>query len=108
MPIDIDALEAEAARLADDPDGVLSLEALSGKAIETLQDVLLNAPSDDVKRKAAVDILNFNKGKSSDKPTVTEEQLEYLGRIIVETETVRQRLLGSEDGARVVEGPGED
>lgn len=106
MSIDIDGLFASEKRMAEDPDAELSLSALNGKAIETLREVLIGAPSDDVKRKAAVDILNFNKAKSSDRPTVTEEQLEYLGRVIVETETVRVRLLGSEDGARVVESLG--
>jgi len=104
MPtFDPEALFASADRMATDPDAELSLSALNGDAIRTLQDVLLNAPSDDVKRKAAVDILNFNKSKSSDKPTVTEAQLEYLGRIIVETETVRLGIIGGEDSPRVLE-----
>ena len=104
MSFDPKALFESADRMAADPDAELSLSALNGSAIETLRDVLLNAPSDDVKRKAAVDILNFNKAKASDKPTVTEAQLEYLGRIIVETETVRLGILGGEDRSRVVEG----
>ena len=104
MSFDPAELFASADRMAEDPDKELSLSALNGSAIETLRDVLLNAPSDDVKRKAAVDILNFNKAKSSDKPTVTEAQLEYLGRIIVETETVRLGILGGEDCSRVIEG----
>lgn len=103
MSIDIDGLFASEKRMAEDPDAELSLSALNGEAIKTLRDVLMAAPSDDVKRKAAVDILNFNKSKSADKPTVTEEQLEYLGRVIVETETVRVRLLGGESSTRVVE-----
>lgn len=74
-----------------------SLADLQGKAIETLKDVLLQADSDDVKRKAAVDILNF-KAKAADKPVVTEEQLEYLGRIIVEAEAVRVSLIGGQAG----------
>ncbi len=105
MPVDVKALLEKETRMDADPDGERSLEALSGKAIEVLQTVL-TADSDDVKRKAAVDILNFNqKTRASSKPLVTEEQLEYLGRIIVETEEVRQRQLRGEGGSRVSEIP---
>ncbi len=99
MSIDIPALLDKEKRMNDDPDGERSLDALNGDAIRVLREVL-NADSDDVKRKAAVDILNFNtKSKAAAKPIVTEEQLEYLGRIVVETEEVRQRQLRGEGGA---------
>jgi hypothetical protein len=67
---------------------------LNVDAVQTLKDVLTFADSDDVKRKAAVDILNFSQvGKSKGKaPTVTEAQLEFLGRVIVEAEAVREGL----------------
>lgn len=70
------------------------LHGLNTAAVETLKDVLVNADSDDVKRKAAVDILNFSQvGKSKGRaPVVTEEQLEFLGRVIVEAEAVREGL----------------
>lgn len=107
MPlIDFKSLEIDAITAADgDPDEELSIEALQGRAIQTLLDSL-GASSEDVKRKAATDILNFNKSNTAQKPTVTEEQLEYLGRIIVETEAVRLRLDGSERSTRLLEGPG--
>lgn len=92
---DMHELIASESRYAGDPDGESSLLALQGKAITTLKDVLLNADSDDVKRKAAVDVLSFNKSSGGEKPTVTEEQLEYLGRVIVETEAVRLGVSGS-------------
>jgi len=104
--IDIPALLDREKRIDEDPAGELSLDALSGKAVETLKTVLRDADSDDVKRKAAVDILNFHqRGRAAHKPMVTEEQLEYLGRIIVETEEVRQRQLRGEGGSRVSEIP---
>lgn len=70
------------------------IHALNASAVETLREVLGSADSDDVKRKAAVDILNFSQvGKSKGKaPQVTEEQLEFLGRVIVEAEEVRKGL----------------
>lgn len=92
MSIDVDALLADVAATEKDPLLASSMEALNGNAIKTLQDVLHHADSDDVKRKAAVDILNYGKSKAADKPTVTDEQLAYLGRIIVETEEVRLSL----------------
>src|SRR5512134_4107546 len=70
------------------------IHALNDSAVRVLKDVLEMADSDDVKRKAAVDILNFSQvGKSKGRaPQVTEEQLEYLGRVIVEAAAVRESL----------------
>jgi hypothetical protein len=70
------------------------LHELNTQAVDTLRSVLTDADSDDVKRKAAVDILNFSQvGKSKGRaPIVTEEQLEFLGRVIVEAEAVREGL----------------
>jgi hypothetical protein len=93
--LDFEALESASKRMAADPDGEMSVLALKGDAVRILQDVLLNADSDDVKRKAAVDVLNFSKASNTSKPTVSEEQLEYLGRVIVETEAVRLSVSGS-------------
>ena len=78
----------------------LSLSALKGKAIEVLRDVLTEGSSDDVKRKAAVDILNFGRERSASTPVVREEDLEYLGKVIVETEAIRLGSVGSEDSPR--------
>jgi len=78
----------------------LSLAALKGRAIEVLRDVLTEGSSDDVKRKAAVDILNFGRERSSATPVIREEDLEYLGKVIVETEAIRLGSIGSEDGPR--------
>lgn len=104
-PLDIDGLLEKGKSMADDPDGTSALDALNGKAISVLQDVLL-ATSEDVRRKAAVDILNFNqKSRAAHKPIVTEEQLEYLGKIIVETAEIRERQLRGEGSARVSEIP---
>lgn len=102
MAIDLDGLLAADKKFKADPDLALSLEALSGSAIRTLQEALM-AGSDDVRRKAAVDILNFNKQTKQAAPLVTEEQLGYLGQVIVEAEAVRVRSLGSEIGPRVDE-----
>jgi hypothetical protein len=78
----------------------LSLAALKGRAIEVLRDVLTEGSSDDVKRKAAVDILNFGRERSASTPVVREEDLEFLGKVIVETEEIRVRCIGSEDSPR--------
>ena len=81
---------------SDDEKVEKEIHALNDSAVEALKTVLLSSEaSDDVRRKAAVDILNFSQvGKSKGRaPTVTEEQLEYLGRVIVEAETVREGLL---------------
>jgi predicted protein tyrosine phosphatase len=73
-------------RKPDDP-----LADLKSQAISVLQQVLTGAESDDVRRKAAVDILNFH-GKAKQETPVTEEQLAWLGRVLVEAEEVRSRL----------------
>jgi hypothetical protein len=93
--VDFDALESASKRMDADPDAEMSVLALKGDAVKILKDVLLNADSDDVKRKAAVDVLNFSKASNVTKPAVTEEQLEYLGRVIVETEAIRVGVGGS-------------
>jgi hypothetical protein len=92
-----DAKEADDAVESD-------LHGLNTKAVEALRNVLTLAESDDVKRKAAVDILNFSQiGKSKGRaPQVTEEQLEFLGRVIVEASAVRESLALSK---RSLEGP---
>lgn len=70
------------------------IHGLNTKAVEALRSVLSDAESDDVRRKAAVDILQFSQvGKSKGRaPQVTEAQLEFLGRVIVEAESVRESL----------------
>jgi len=70
------------------------IHGLNADAVTVLRDVLATADSDDVRRKAAVDILNFSQvGKSKGRaPAVTEEQLEYLGRIIVEANEIHKSL----------------
>ena len=80
-----------------DSDIEKNLHELNTSAVDTLRSVLTAAESDDVKRKAAVDILNFSQvGKSRGRaPIVTEEQLEFLGRVIVEAEAVREGLIVS-------------
>lgn len=104
-PLDIDGLFARDSAMTADPDGTASLDALNGKAVAVLQEVLC-ASSEDVRRKAAVDILNFNqKSRAAVKPLVTEEQLEYLGKIVVETAEIRERQLRGEGSARVSEVP---
>lgn len=89
-----------------DPEREASLAALKGNAIKVLRDVLATADSDDVRRKAAVDILNFNKEKSVTAPTISEEQLGYLGRVIVEAAEIRERLLRGESEPRSLESVG--
>lgn len=71
-----------------------TIHDLNTDAVDTLKEVLASADSADVRRKAAVDILNFSQvGKSKGSaPKVTEEQLEFLGRVIVEAEEVRKGL----------------
>jgi hypothetical protein len=83
-----------------------NLHALNNSAVETLKTVLVGADSDDVKRKAAVDILNFSQvGKSKGRaPVVTEAQLEFLGRVIVEASEVHKSL---DERKRSVGGPAE-
>jgi hypothetical protein len=78
----------------------LSLAALKGRAVEVLRDVLTTGSSDDVKRKAAVDILNFGRERSSSIPVIREEDLEFLGKVIVETEAIRLGSIGGEDSPR--------
>ena len=70
------------------------IHGLNSDAVEVLRNVLVGADSDDVRRKAAVDILNFSQvGKSKGRaPAVTEEQLEFLGRIIVEANEIHKSL----------------
>jgi hypothetical protein len=63
------------------------LKDLKSQAIAVLEQVLTAAESDDVRRKAAVDILNFQ-GKAKNEVPVTEEQLAWLGRVIVEAEEI--------------------
>jgi len=71
-----------------------TIHALNSDAVDTLKEVLTSADSADVRRKTAVDILNFSQvGKAKGRaPEVTEDQLEFLGRVIVEAEEVRKGL----------------
>lgn len=69
----------------------VDLKALKATAIDTLETVLLGAQSEDVQRKAAVDILNFSEKTKNETP-VTEEQLGWLGRVIIEAEEIRLGL----------------
>lgn len=73
----------------------LSIHKLNKNAVEELRSILATADSDDVRRKAAVDILNFSSvGKSKGRaPEVTEAQLEFLGRVIVEAKAVHESLV---------------
>jgi hypothetical protein len=57
-------------------------------AIDVLNDVLTGADSEDVRRKAAVDILNFSEKTKNESP-VTEEQLAWLGRVFIEADAIR-------------------
>ena len=64
------------------------LKDLKESAIDVLKDCLTTAESEDVRRKAAVDILNFHEKAKQEVP-VTEEQLAWLGRVIIEAEEIR-------------------
>lgn len=95
----------------DDEKVEKDIHALNVEAVDTLKTVLSNPDaSDDVRRKAAVDILNFSQvGKSKGRaPQVTEEQLDFLGRIIVEAEEVRKGLVRSKGSLVRVAGISED
>jgi hypothetical protein len=88
-------LDVEVSMKPDDDElAEKDIHALNGSAVETLRDAL-SSESDDVRRKAAVDILNFSQvGKSRGRaPQVTEEQLEYLGRVIVEASAIHKSLV---------------
>lgn len=91
----MDALD-EIATATDGKSAEDKIHDLNTAAIDTLQTVLAGADSDDVRRKAAVDILNFSSvGKSKGRaPVVTEAQLEFLGRVIVEASEVRKSVEG--------------
>ena len=91
---------------AEEASAEKDLHDLNDKAVEALRDVLTLAESDDVKRKAAVDILNFSQvGKSKGRaPVVTEAQLEFLGRVIVEASEVHKSL---DERKRSLGGPAE-
>jgi hypothetical protein len=68
-----------------------------------LLDALHSASSEDVRRKAAVDILNLTKGATQKVNAPTEEELGYLGRVIVEAEALRVGGVGGEGSPRVAE-----
>lgn len=67
------------------------LKDLKSRAIDVLESVLNDAASEDVQRKAAVDILSFS-DKTKNETPVTEEQLGWLGRVLIEAEEIRERL----------------
>jgi hypothetical protein len=79
---------ATSSATAPDGDPAPDLKELKRQAIETLETVLVMGESDDTRRKAAVDILNFSE-KSKNESPVTEEQLGWLGRVILEAEEIR-------------------
>ena len=64
------------------------LGSMKAEAIATLADVL-GSDSEDVRRKAAVDILNFSEKTKHESP-VTEEQLAWLGRVFIEADAIRE------------------
>jgi hypothetical protein len=64
------------------------LHSMKSGAIDVLNDVLTGADSEDVRRKAAVDILNFSEKTKNESP-VTEEQLAWLGRVFIEADAIR-------------------
>ena len=66
------------------------LKKLKENAVDILEAVLTDATSEDVRRKAAVDILSFTEKTKHESP-VTEEQLGWLGRVLIETEAIRER-----------------
>lgn len=68
------------------------LKALKSRAVEVLETILEGGGgSIDTQRKAAVDILNFSEKAKNDVP-VTEEQLGWLGKVLIETEEIRISL----------------
>jgi len=71
------------------------LHAMKSSAVDTLNDVLTMADSEDVRRKAAVDILNFSE-KTKDESPVTEEQLAWLGKVLIEAVEIHRSLEISE------------
>jgi len=71
------------------------LHAMKSSAVDTLNDVLTMAGSEDVRRKAAVDILNFSE-KTKDESPVTEEQLAWLGKVLIEAVEIHRSLEISE------------
>jgi len=71
------------------------LHSMKSTAVNTLNDVLTMADSEDVRRKAAVDILNFSE-KTKDESPVTEEQLAWLGKVLIEAVEIHRSLEISE------------
>lgn len=67
------------------------LKDLKTQAVDVLASVLKDASSDDVKRKAAVDILSFT-NNTKNEIIVTEEQLGWLGKVLIEAEEIRDSL----------------
>ena len=67
------------------------LRTLKTDAISVLEEVLGGAESEDVRRKAAVDILNFSE-KTKDESPVTEEQLAWLGKVLIEADEIHRSL----------------
>lgn len=67
------------------------------EAIDVLRGLLL-ADSPEVRRKAAMDILTINNAahKKHTVPPPTEDQLEHIGRVLLEAETIRLVSIESE------------
>lgn len=87
------ALEQDLERkLREREAGKKGLKALKSRAVEVLETILEGGGgSIDTQRKAAVDILNFSEKAKNDVP-VTEEQLGWLGKVLIETEEIRVSL----------------
>ncbi len=87
------ALEKDLERkLREREAGKKDLKALKSRAVEVLETILEGGGgSIDTQRKAAVDILNFSEKAKNDVP-VTEEQLGWLGKVLIETEEIRVSL----------------
>jgi hypothetical protein len=67
------------------------LRTLKTDAISVLEEVLTGGESEDVRRKAAVDILNFSE-KTKDESPVTEEQLAWLGKVLIEADEIHRSV----------------
>lgn len=79
------------ARDADKAAKKVEIKDLKNQAIQVLEDVLTAASSEDVRRKAAVDILSFH-DRTKNEVTVTEEQIGWLGKVLIEAEEIRDSL----------------
>ena len=93
--------------------GLEELKDLNESAVQALKDCLDPelTPSADIRRKAAMDVLTVNQvvgAKRAPVPTVTDEQLNLLGRVIREVEGIPRELESAERkvGRTALAGPG--